>query len=752
MKKLYLIILMACVWQVNAQTKFIRNDSIVVKNPLGIPLQNPWAGGLNSVQFSEIDLNFDGYKDLYIFDQTGEKSLTFINKGTPGVSSYEHAPQYQKYFPKGTSWVLLRDMNCDGKEDFLTYYPGGISYYRNISSPGNIQFVLEEKKIQYYNPVVTVKWNDIFTIGVDYPSIDDIDEDGDMDILVYDQFGTSVNYMKNRSMEKYGICDSLDYEIKNTCWGYFTESPTSNTMNLNQYNCWLQVPNPEGNGKGGGTKHTGGTLLSLDLNGDSVKELIVGDISYPNVIGLMNGGQLDSAHMDTQDTAFPAHNNSTIPMNLATFPAMFYLDVNNDSVKDFLASPFVLRSLGVKQYVENAQSVWYYKNNGANQNPDFQYLSNAFLQNGMIDRGEGAYPVFFDHNNDSLLDIVVGNYGFYNGTYFYDGQLALYENTGTKNKPEFKLVDNDYAGLSTMILYTDSMQHTQDVRPTFGDMDNDGDMDMFVGDAYGHIHYFKNTPSGGKANFTIDSINYQNIDVDESAAPFIVDLDRDGLKDLVIGERYGNLNYYRNIGTPTTPSFTLVTDSLGKVDVRLPNWYTGYSAPFFLDNGGKYELYCGTIDGGIRKYTNIDGNLLGTFTKVADTLDQIWEGAITSLSIADIDNDGLNEMVLGNFCGGLSYFNEDIVSTTQNEVVKPLDAGVYPNPSNGNITVKIPGDALGVTLMIHDVSGRLVYEQKLQYSVNNISQPFSPGTYLVTIFNSGKTRTYQTKMIVLEKE
>ena len=61
-----------------AQINFERNNSIVVLKTNGDTLKNPWAGGFNSVQFSEIDLNLDGIKDLFVFDRTGNRISTFI--------------------------------------------------------------------------------------------------------------------------------------------------------------------------------------------------------------------------------------------------------------------------------------------------------------------------------------------------------------------------------------------------------------------------------------------------------------------------------------------------------------------------------------------------------------------------------------------------------------------------------------------------------------------------------------------------
>ena len=36
-------------------------------------LANPWMGGLNAPQFSNIDVNGDGVKDLFVFDRQGDR-------------------------------------------------------------------------------------------------------------------------------------------------------------------------------------------------------------------------------------------------------------------------------------------------------------------------------------------------------------------------------------------------------------------------------------------------------------------------------------------------------------------------------------------------------------------------------------------------------------------------------------------------------------------------------------------------------
>ena len=103
-----------------AQHSFTRNDNLTILSINGDTLKNPWAGGFNAVQFSEIDLNLDGINDLFVFDRTGNRISTFINSGEANQITYTHDPSYIQYFPTGLhDWVLLRDYNCDGKMDIF---------------------------------------------------------------------------------------------------------------------------------------------------------------------------------------------------------------------------------------------------------------------------------------------------------------------------------------------------------------------------------------------------------------------------------------------------------------------------------------------------------------------------------------------------------------------------------------------------------------------------------------------------------
>ena len=89
-----------------------------------------FSGGINSGQFSEIDLNLDGTMDIIVFDKSGNKLIPYINHN----GNFIYSPVYRNFFPSGIhDWLLTADYNCDGKNDIFTYSTGGMAIYKNTS-------------------------------------------------------------------------------------------------------------------------------------------------------------------------------------------------------------------------------------------------------------------------------------------------------------------------------------------------------------------------------------------------------------------------------------------------------------------------------------------------------------------------------------------------------------------------------------------------------------------------------------------
>ncbi len=78
-----------------------------------------------------------------------------------------------------------------------------------------------------------------------------------------------------------------------------------------------------------------------------------------------------------------------------------------------------------------------------------------------------------------------------------------------------------------------------------------------------------------------------------------------------------------------------------------------------------------------------------------------------------------------------------------------LSIGVYPNPTNGPVTITIAGELKSTPeqLLVIDPTGKVVISQKNTESVN--LENLSAGTYLIQLV--AKDQTYQSQPIVLSK-
>lgn len=708
-----------------SQIPLIPYDAIPVKQNAQI-LPNAWAGGLNCPQFSEIDLNNDGKKDLVTFERNFYGSVkTFINTGSEGESAYAYDPAYRIFFPQMRNWMLLRDYNCDGKEDIFTSVPAGIAVYRNDSEGSDIKFtkltaLLIGEGLNGPGPV--------YVSPPDIPAIEDIDGDGDLDILSFNIVGSTVEYHKNLSIELYGNCNEPEFELKNTCWGYFIEDNNNNNVTLFD-TCDVNVPDPEKS-----EKHPGSSLLAIDLSGNGVKDLLIGDINYSSLIKLTNGGTTTNASMTEFSDNFPPN---TTAVNLTMFPASYFLDADNDSLKDLIVAP------NNPNTSENYNNVWIYKNIGDAMIPTFEFQKTNFLSEGMIDAGERSFPVFFDENSDGLMDIVIGNYGYFEEAGVYRSSLMLLRNTGTSTHPEFDVAEDDYAGLAQLGF--------NGIYPAFGDLDGDGDSDMISGDEDGSLHFFRNNAGpGNPADFILAEAFYFGIDVGQSAKPQLVDVNRDGLLDLLIGERSGTINYFENTGTPLEALFssTPTIEEFGDVDV-MPECCTGYSAPFMTaDSLGNTILYVGSEQGMLYLYGLIDNNLEGTF----NTLDSLYTHTINlSISGADINGDGHPEFVTGEFPGGIGLLKKGTppsLGVSENTLPQNF-VKVYPNPAKNYIVIKLEKPIVINSVQISDLMGKVVLREGFiqgdQIASLNISNLRS-GIYFLQI--STDTNPISQKIVI----
>lgn len=707
--------------QINLAFEYDASPPVKVGSQL---LKNPWAGGINFGQFSPLDFDFDGDDDLVVFDRSGDEWVLFENTG----SAYRYVYKGAALFPTDARYrCAFIDYDGDGNNDLFTYGIGGIKVYKNTGSvaSGLSWELISNLLMTNYLGSMT----NLYVSSSDLPAYVDVEGDGDIDVLTFHLGGERIEYHQNQSMELYGHTDSLIFVLKNECWGRFREDPNNNDVFLNDQTSPCgngNIPNPQiGQGNvsekpilvNAEPKHSGSTLLAIDMNNNGVLDLILGDVSFPNLTLLMNGGTAPNTNsaMVSQDHNFPSN---TTGASIQLFPAPFYLDVDFDGKKDLIVTP------NARSVSENQRSVLFYKNNGSNLAPNFSFQQDNFLQSEMIDNGLGSVPVMVDQNGDGKQDLLIGNFFRYKPVLSKESVLLAYRNTGTANSPEYSYLDDDYLNLSALNFGLRSM-------PTFGDLDNDGDQDLILGKEDGTLARFTNTAGVGlPLNYSAPSVlldqNGTVISVQAYAAPQLFDLNKDGLLDLVIGKKTGEIVYYQNTGTLNTPQFSLVSSNLGGVDIS--STPDGYAAPHFFRVNDTTQLFVGAYDGQLHYYRDIDENLSGNFELVSDHYLGIDVGLYSSFWVHDHDNDGILNLFVGQDLGGIWHFEVNPNSTASVPEMEDVTFTLYPNPVQHSVTVKGNADILG--LAVYDLHGKLLLQSE---SSEIFVSALAGGVYLLHI-------------------
>lgn len=307
-------------------------------------------------------------------------------------------------------------------------------------------------------------------------------------------------------------------------------------------------------------------------------------------------------------------------------------------------------------------------------NPIFTLTStNPF---GLSDVRTAASPTFVDIDGDGDLDALSGN---------GDGDILFFRNTGTVNSPVFAAAVFNPFGL-TDVSYSAS--------PSFVDIDNDGDLDAFVGEFTGSIFFSRNIGTTSNPVFAAATINpFGLIDVGDFVSPVFVDIDNDGDLDAFVGGYQGNTLFFRNTGTASNPVFaTASTNPFGLTDVGIA------ASPSFvdIDGDGDLDALIGNSVGNTLFFRN-NGTVSNPVFAAASTnpfgLSKV--GYSASPAFVDIDADGDLDAFVGEFSGNTRYF----VNNGQLLVSKPGNDVLTGTPSN-NDTVTYASATAPITVSL----------------------------------------------------
>jgi hypothetical protein len=357
-----------------------------------------------------------------------------------------------------------------------------------------------------------------------------------------------------------------------------------------------------------------------------------------------------------------------------------------------------------------------------------------------------------DYNNDGNLDIAVANYNPPGIT------VILGNGNGSFNSPTTFFVIAAAPNANSIC----SSDYNED-----GNMDlvvtnsNSGNLAILFGDGLGNFglpNYFPTSlyPSGvTTADFNSDG------NMDLATCHF-----NDSLS-IILGNGGGNftvINKYKVVGLHhmlinddinSDGIKDLITNNynLNSVSVLLGIGNGAFNTPLFYAVGtNPTNVQCNDIDGDGNKdlvVTNSSGNIsillgngMGTFSSISYTI-----GSQPSSSTSgDFNSDGKTDIAVANYSSpDLSVF----LSCSPTNIIKTSsvnEVGLYPNPSNGQITI----DALITetqTIQIFDINGVVVFNQNISGKKVLNLEKLNEGVYSIMI-SSNQTTSFKKLVIV----
>jgi len=729
-------------------------------------LRQAWTGGLNTPQFSTIDLNSDGQPDLYAFDRQTARSYTFLSvAGGVGGRSWQYAPDYEWAFPTDLSgWVLLRDYDCDGRPDLFTSANGGdIRVFHNVAdASGHVSFTLTTNQLTF--PIGNGYTSNLNIGSYNLPSIQDVNGDGRLDILTYDFVASTVLELYLNTST--GTCGGVSsFAQSSNYWGQLVACTDCASYQLQGAAACAAYR----------TLHsTGHNVLLLDLNGDGKLDLLDGRDNCPLLTRLLNSGASSTAALLAPAGVSSAFPSAAAPVNLSVFPAPYSFDANFDGVPDLVVAPSMATNQDDR--VSMRHSVRQYQNGAASAaaTPSYSLVSDGFLQNDMLDASEGSVPAFGDIDGDGLTDMLIGNQAdLVNG--YYRSSIYYYRNVGTARRPVFRLITEDYLGLAARAALTPNVAF-ESLRLALADLNRDGKLDLVYSVYIGttnRIYYLLNTAGAGQAaSYDISKASYFRpqgaagtgvLPTRQGDTPCFFDVDGDGYVDMLLGtndvaEAGGSLRYFRNQGAAAGGNvdnlFVLANNDYGQLlDAGSRPPYLSPAVADF-DGDGAPDLLTLTGRGTISLYSNFLGQgskFVGRTELFYNTFSGLYEPAQLgrgfvlrfAAAAADLNQDGSPELYIGTETGGIVSFlgRNRTVLATRAEAAARLALGLYPNPATQAATAET---AQPTRLALFDLAGRQVRADATLARTHALDlRGLAPGLYLVRATAADGTATSQ---------